>query len=80
MSYYFIYKVSQGPSDLIKSLDKLARHNSYKEAKLQVKQLRQEQASAETGQYKIIFAENELQAEEMLHEKREAPIVQEWEK
>ena len=30
--------------------------------------------------FKIVFAENELEAELMLSEKREKPILKEWEK
>jgi hypothetical protein len=30
--------------------------------------------------YKVVFAASELEAEEMMMEKREAPILREWEK
>ena len=80
MSYYFIYKISQMPGSPIKQLDKVERFDSYKEAKALVKQLRNDQASTDNAHYKIIFAESELLAEEQLQEKREAPIVEEWEK
>ncbi len=80
MSQYFVYKIGQGPTDLVKSLNKIDQFDSYKDAKQRVKGLRQEQGADEAALYKIIFAESELQAEELLHEKREAPIVQEWEK
>ena len=80
MSQYFVYKIGQGPSDLVKSLSKVDQFERYKDAKQRVKQLRLEQPSGEAVLYKIIFAESELQAEELLQEKREAPIVEEWEK
>ncbi len=79
MSFYFIYKITQGPTEVIKNLQKIDRFDSYKEAKQQVKSLRLAQ-NEENVLYKIIFADNELPAEEMLQEKREKPVVEEWEK
>ena len=79
MSFYFIYKITQGPTAMVKTLEKIDRFDSYKEAKAQVKSLRLE-PNPDGGLFKIIFAENELAAEEMLQEKREKPVVQEWEK
>jgi hypothetical protein len=36
--------------------------------------------AVETETVKVIFAASELEAEELLMEKREAPILREWEK
>ncbi len=80
MSFYYIYKITQGPTDIITTLEKVERYDSYKTAKQNIKQLRAQQAADETHSFKIIFAESELQAEEMLMEKREAPVMMEWEK
>jgi hypothetical protein len=80
MAYYFIYKITQGPTEMVKVLDKIDRFDNYKAAKQQVKQLRNDQAGDTAALFKIVFAESELQAEEMLQEKREKPIVEEWEK
>ncbi|MDJ0881850.1 MAG: hypothetical protein QNJ56_09395 [Gammaproteobacteria bacterium] len=80
MAYYFIYKITQMPGNMFKQLEKIDRFDVYKEAKKHVKQLRNDQSSEDLGQYRIIFAESELAAEEQLQEKREAPIIQEWEK
>ena len=77
---YFIYKITQMPGNMVKQLEKMDRFESYKEAKKKVKQLRNDQPSEALSLYKIIFAESELAAEEQLQEKREAPIIQEWEK
>ncbi|MDJ0882089.1 MAG: hypothetical protein QNJ56_10615 [Gammaproteobacteria bacterium] len=77
---YFIYKITQMPGNMVKQLEKIDRFESYKEAKKKVKQLRNDQPSEALSLYKIIFAESELAAEEQLQEKREAPIIQEWEK
>ncbi len=80
MAYYFVYKITDSANALVKQLEKIGRHDSYREAKQQVRQLRNENPPGSGVSYKIMFAENELQAEEQLQEKREAPIVQEWEK
>lgn len=80
MSLYYIYRISQGATDLVKQLEKIDAFDSYRDAKKLVKQLRIERAGDEKTLYKIIFADSELDAEEKLQEKREAPIIQEWEK
>ena len=77
---YYIYRISEGPSSLVKQLAKQAQFESYREAKQQVKQLRIDQAATDKSVFKIIFAESELDAEEKLSEKRDAPVVEEWEK
>lgn len=80
MASYFIYKITQTPGNMVRQLEKIDRLDSYKLAKQQVRTLREQQSSTDLGLYKIIFAENELEAEERLQEKRDAPIIQEWEK
>jgi hypothetical protein len=80
MSFYYIYKITQGPSDIVSNLEKVDQYDNYKTAKQNIKQLRAQLAAEATHFYKIIFAESELQAEEMLMEKREAPVMMEWEK
>ncbi len=80
MSHYYIYKIDQLPGSMIKKLKKIERFDSYKEAKKEVSQLRINKAEDDTGLYKIIFADSELDAEDKLQEKREEQIIQEWEK
>jgi hypothetical protein len=65
---------------MIKKLEKLERFESYKEAKQHVRSLRNDQPDHELANFKIIFADSELDAEEKLQEKRDAPIIREWEK
>ena len=77
---YFVYKIEPAISDLVKNLEMLADFEAYKEAKNFVKGERNKLSADDKTIYKIIFADNALQAEEQLMEKREAPIVQEWEK
>lgn len=80
MPKYFIFKISQGPAGMIKKLEKINQHDSYREAKNQVRSLRSAQIATDNAMFKIIFADSELDAEQKLQEKRDAPIVQEWEK
>ncbi|MCK5336324.1 MAG: hypothetical protein KAQ67_09175, partial [Gammaproteobacteria bacterium] len=68
-----------GATALVKNLEKLAEFEAYKDAKNRARELRPELVDDKT-QVKVIFADNALHAEEMLMEKREQPIMQEWEK
>jgi len=65
---------------MIKQLEKTGRFEQYREAKQQVRKLRENKQDDDLSLYKIIFADNELAAEEILQEKREDTIVREWEK
>jgi len=76
---YFVYKISEGATDLIKNLEKLDEYEAYKEAKNKARELRPSLVNDKT-QVKVIFADNALQAEELLMEKRDEPIIKEWEK
>ena len=80
MSFYYIYKINQVPGSMVKNLHKIDRFDSYKEAKKQVKEIRNNKADDDLALYKIMFAESELDAEEKLQAKREEQIVREWEK
>lgn len=77
---YYVYRIANGPSKLVKQLDLVKEFENYKEAKSITKELRAAQASDDTSTIKMIFADNILEAEERLQEQREAPIVREWEK
>lgn len=74
---YFVYNIQTGATALIKTLALEQAFDAFKDAKQHVSVLREQDAQA---QYKIIFAQNELEAEERLQEYREAPILAEWEK
>lgn len=75
---YFIYKIGTGVTALVKNLEPVAKFDSYKDAKKEVRVLRS--SDQESNEYKVIFAENQLEAEEMLSEQREKPVLAEWEK
>jgi hypothetical protein len=77
---YFIYRIKQGPTALVKDLELLNQFDSYKEAKQFAKQARSEQGKDDAAQIKVMFADNQLHAEEQMMEAREEPILREWEK
>ncbi len=77
---YYIYKITPGPTDLLKTLEKLEQYDSYKEARNRAREMRAAAQPTDNHTIKVIFAGSELEAEEQLMEKREAPILREWEK
>lgn len=77
---YYVYMIKPGVTNLIKNLEKVSEFENFKEAKAFVKEKRIGQDGEEPVSYKIIFADNVLEAEERLSEQREAPILREWEK
>jgi len=77
---YYIYKISPGPTDIIKNLELLTHFEVFKEAKNFAKTARIDIPDDSNVTIKVIFADTELDAEEKLSEKRQASIVREWEK
>ncbi len=75
---YFVYHITS-VSTVVKNLKKIESFDKYKDARTLVRKLRAEQEDAKIT-FQVIFAENEFDAEEKLQEKREAPILEEWEK
>lgn len=66
---YFLYRVTpQGP---VRVLSRLDQHDAFKTASTEAKRLRRELDLAPGEQVKVIFAENELQAEDLLNQVRE---------
>jgi hypothetical protein len=66
---YYIYKVAAQP---IRQLAKLAQYDIFKEASAEAKRLRKEVDLTGGVQIKMIFADNELLAEDLLNQPREA--------
>lgn len=64
---YFIYRVSSFP---IRRLEKLEQHAAFRDASARAKVLRAAATSAEAGTIKVILADNELQAEDLLTQQR----------
>jgi hypothetical protein len=77
---YYIYKIVPGPTQLTKSLEKLEQYDSFKDAKKHAREMRADMDNNATHIIKVMFADSELEAEEKLMEKREQPILREWEK
>jgi len=65
---YYIYKIFDFP---LKRVEKIEQHEVYKQSAERSKLLRRELALTEQCKVKMIFAENELQAEELLLQERE---------
>lgn len=64
---YYIYKVFSFP---IRRLEKLEQHDAFRDASARAKTLRAELAPAEQAAIKMILADNELQAEDLLSQQR----------
>lgn len=77
---YFLYKILPSVSTLVKNIDQVGEYKIYKEAKQEAKRLRSENENETDATYRIIFADNIIEAEERLQEKREETVVKEWEK
>jgi len=65
---YYIYKVFRNP---ILQLKKIEQHEEFRAASTRAKQLRRELALTEPCEVKMIFAEHELGAEDLLSQVRE---------
>ena len=66
---YYLYKVFESP---IRLLEKIESYDTFKEASVRAKALRRELALSEGCAVKTIFADNELQAEDILSQVRES--------
>lgn len=66
---YYIYRIT--PVGPIRQLAKITQFDSFKEASVEAKRLRREIDPSAGVTVKTIFAENELQAEDLLNQVRE---------
>lgn len=77
---YYLYKISSRDSfNLVKDLELLKVFDAFRAAKTEAKKHRSEQAD-DGFIFKVMFAENQLSAEEQLLEKREKPVLMEHER
>lgn len=76
---YYVFRITQ-PTPLLKNLEHQGSYEAYSEARNQVRTLRTNAPPSDQATYKLIFAANQLEAEERLHESREKPVLMEWEK
>jgi len=77
---YFVYKIAPGISKIVKNIEPLDEFEKFKDAKNFAKEKRQQDNAEDANTYKVIFAENSIDAEEKLQEQREETILREWEK
>ena len=77
---YFVFKISPTIAKLVKPMEQLAEFELYKEARAYARNQREQLEKSDPSGFKVIFAENALDAEEKLAEVREQPIMKEWEK
>jgi hypothetical protein len=80
MPYYVFKMTSPEGMDLVKNLELIDEFESFREAKNFAKTKRAELEGDETAVIKVMFAENQLLAEEQLLAYREKPVVMEHEK
>jgi hypothetical protein len=77
---YYLFKIrSRDKLDLVKELELLSVFDAFQEAKTESRKLRSEQLETEYS-FKVMFADNQLSAEEQLLEKREKPVLMEHER
>ena len=74
---YFVFKYQ---NNKFKSVDHIETFETYKEARVLLKKLRMEKSPNDPNAYKVVFAEDMLEAEMLILDKRDAPILREWEK
>lgn len=77
---YFIYRITQAPAPMARKVDLIDSFDAYKEARSLARSIRTQLAPDDKTIIKLIFADNQLEAEQRLTEAREAPVLKEWEK
>lgn len=78
---YYVFKMSSPEGmELVKNLELIDDYESFREAKNFAKEQRAELDKDDTSIIKVMFADNQLLAEEQLLAYREKPIVMEHEK
>lgn len=77
---YYLYKIdNRDGMDLVRNLELIEVYDAFRDAKKEARRLRAE-ASADDAVFKVMFADNQLSAEEQLLEKREKPVLMEHER
>ena len=77
---YYVYKMESAELAILKQLELIGDYEKFQEAKKFARSIREQQAEGDKAEIKVMFADNQLAAEEMLMENREKPIVMEHEK
>lgn len=76
---YYVFKITQ-PTPVVKNLEFQKDFEEFKEAKAFSREMRAELPLNGGITVKMIHAANQLQAEELLMEKRPETVTMEWEK
>jgi hypothetical protein len=77
---YYLFKISSSDKlDLVKDLELLEVFDAFRTAKIEAKRLRSLQ-TGDASSFKVMFADNQLSAEEQLLEKRDKPVLMEHER
>ena len=77
---YYLFKISSHDNmELVKQLELLEVYDAFQPAKIEAKRLRAD-LPLEGASYKVMFAPTQLEAEEKLQEKREKPVLMEYER
>lgn len=76
---YFVFQV-EGANPESRVINFLQAFESYREARTLAREERAKQAGAGPEAVRVVFAESQELAEGLLRQRREAPILQEWEK
>jgi len=78
---YYVFKMSSPEGmELVKNLDLIGDYESFREAKNFAKEQRATLEKDDNSVIKVMFADNQLLAEEQLLAYREKPVVMEHEK
>jgi len=77
---YFIYRITTGEQASAKKVTHIKEYENFRDAKKNVKQMRLDQADDDPDTFKVIFSQNQAEAEKLLLKYREEPIAKEWEK
>ncbi len=78
---YYVFKMSSPEGmELVKNLELIGDYESFREAKNFAKEQRAGLDKDDTSAIKVMFADNQLLAEEQLLAYREKPVVMEHEK
>ncbi|MEA3413417.1 MAG: hypothetical protein U9R74_18055 [Pseudomonadota bacterium] len=76
---YHVYRITRGSSGETRKLELIELFGSYRDARTLAREKRNEPLGR-GEEIKIIFADNQNEAEVRLREVREAPVLKEWEK
>ena len=77
---YYLFKISRPEGmKLVKNLELLGVEESFRLASKSAKSMRSADES-DLFDYKVMFAENQLSAEEQLQEMRDKPVLMEFER